>query len=128
MTRLRLAACVPVIAALAIAGCSGNAKERAAAERATGGDPVRGKAAIQRYGCASCHTIPGISGAMGLVGPPLGGIASRVYVGGVLPNTPDNMIRWIMHPQQVDNKSAMPELGVNEKDARDIAAYLQTLR
>ena len=93
-----------------------------------GANPNRGRIAISRYGCGSCHTIPGIAGAHGLVGPPLGQIASRVYIAGVLANEPDNMIRWIEDPPSVDSKTAMPNMGVIGRDARDIAAYLYTLR
>jgi cytochrome c2 len=91
-------------------------------------DVDRGSAAIRKYGCGSCHTIPGITGAQGLVGPPLGQVASRVYIAGVLPNEPDNMIRWLENPPAVDPKTAMPNMGVSVRDARDIAAYLYTLR
>ena len=94
----------------------------------TGGDPDRGVSAIGRYGCASCHTIPGIRGANALVGPPLTRIAMRSYLAGQLQNTPSNMVRWIQHPQHVEKGTAMPEMGVTENDARDIAAYLHTLR
>lgn len=98
------------------------------AHRMTGGDPSQGPALIRSYGCAQCHTIPGVDGANGLVGPPLAGIANRVYIGGVLTNTPDHMVRWIMNPKAVDAKTAMPYLGVTEDQARHIAAYLYTLR
>ncbi|HEV7595304.1 MAG TPA: cytochrome c oxidase assembly protein [Gemmatimonadaceae bacterium] len=91
-------------------------------------DVDRGSAAISKYGCGSCHTIPGIKGAQGLVGPPLGQVASRVYIAGVLPNEPDNMIRWLENPPAIDPKTAMPNMGVTARDARDIAAYLYTLR
>jgi putative membrane protein len=94
----------------------------------TDADPGRGRVAIRKYGCGSCHTIPGVTGAEGLVGPPLGQIASRVYIAGVLANDPDNMIRWIENPPGVDSKTAMPNMGVTSRDARDIAAYLYTLR
>jgi cytochrome c1 len=46
----------------------------------------------------------------------------------VLQNTPDNMARWIMRPQHVRPITAMPDVRVREEDARDIAAYLETLR
>lgn len=94
----------------------------------TGGDPSRGRALLRPYGCAQCHTIPGVPGADGLIGPSLAGIANRVYVGGVVTNTPQNLIRWIMDPQAIDAKTAMPAVGVTEDQARDIAAYLYTLR
>ena len=121
-----LLACVMTGAFVTFAACDREAERVAAAM--TGGDPARGRAAIQRYGCAACHTIPGISGARGLVGPPLDRIASRSYIGGVLTNTPDNMIRWLQNPRAVDHLTAMPALGVTEQDARDIAGYLYTLR
>src|SRR5687768_7707450 len=90
-------------------GSEADAREAAAL---TGGDPSRGPALLRKYGCQSCHTIPGVVGANGLVGPPLAGIASRSYIAGVLPNAPDNMLRWIQDPKGVDAKTAMPNTGV----------------
>jgi cytochrome c2 len=94
----------------------------------TKGNPARGRDAIALYGCGSCHTIPGVRSADALVGPPLDRIGSRAFVGGVVRNTPDNLISWIQNPPALDEKTAMPNLGVTPTDARDIAAYLYTLR
>jgi mono/diheme cytochrome c family protein len=91
------------------------------------GDARRGKTALQQYACVSCHEIPGIVGANNPVGPPLDGIARRKYLAGILPNTWDNMIYWLRSPQTVDAQTAMPNLGVSEIDARDMAAYLYGL-
>jgi cytochrome c len=55
-------------------------------------------------------------------------IAKRTYVGGILANTPDNMVRWLRDPPGVDPRTAMPNMGVTEADARDIAAFLYTLQ
>lgn len=113
-----------------LAGCTSETRQAEAREAAylTGGDPERGRLAIRAYGCATCHTVPGVPGADALVGPPLTGFAGRAYVAGVLPNSPDNLVRWIQHPRQVDSLTAMPDMGVGARDARDIAAYLYTLR
>ena len=92
------------------------------------GDIERGRALTRSYGCGSCHTIPGVTGANALVGPPLWGMADRGYIGGVLPNTEAAMRRWIQNPQEVTPRTAMPNLGVTENDAREIAAFLYTLR
>ncbi len=89
---------------------------------------ARGKRAIHQYACSTCHTIPGIVGPNAPVGPPLDGVGSRLMLGGVLPNSPENMVRWIRAPQRVAPLTAMPDLDVSERDARDIAAYLATLR
>lgn len=113
--------------ALFVCSCGGEAAEHIA-EVTTGGNAHRGAAAIARYGCGSCHIIPGISGAQGLAGPALSGIARRIYIAGVLPNTPQNMIRWIENPPAVDEHTVMPNLGVTPRDARDIAGYLYTLK
>jgi cytochrome c2 len=94
----------------------------------TGGDPDRAPGLITRYGCAGCHTIPGVPGAAGRVGPPLSQLAGRVYIGGVLPNRPDNLVRWIVRPRAVNPKTAMPVTGISEAEARHVAAYLLTLR
>jgi cytochrome c2 len=96
--------------------------------RLAGGDPRRGLAVMRKYGCNTCHTIPGMTGADGLVGPPLGGIAQRMYIGGVARNTPQNMVNWIQDPKQFDSKTAMPNVGVTHRDAVDIASYLYTLK
>jgi cytochrome c2 len=89
-----------------------------------GGDPARAAHHIRRYGCAGCHTIPGIPGGDGQVGGPLADIKRRVYVGGVVTNSPDNLVRWIVSPQTYSPRSAMPATGISEAEARDIATYL----
>jgi cytochrome c2 len=127
--RRPLALASVLLAAAFAAACSG-ARDVEAREAAamTGGDPARGPDLLRKYGCQSCHTIPGVVGANSLVGPPLAGIASRSYIAGVLPNAPDNMLRWIQDPKKVDSLTAMPNVGVTPSDARHIAAYLYTLR
>lgn len=94
----------------------------------TGGDTQRGKALVQEMGCARCHTIPGIPHAYGNVGPPLTRFADRTFVAGMLRNEPDNLLRWLRQPQSVVPGNAMPDMGLSDQQARDIAAYLYTLR
>ncbi len=97
---------------------------RVQADAMTGGDWRRGKAAIARYQCGSCHVIPGIYGATGQVGPDLTGIGTRAIFAGDQANDPAALARFIAHPQRVRPGGAMPELGIGEADARNIAAYL----
>jgi cytochrome c len=106
-------------AAATMHGC-----HRESATQITGGNPERGAELIRHYGCGSCHTIPGIRRADANVGPPLQQLRQRVYIAGVIVNTPDNLMRWIQHPQAVAPRTAMPEMGVTPGEARDIAAYL----
>ena len=115
---------------LAVAGCRGNNPSYAVgySPRVVGGDPQRGAAVIEQYGCGSCHTIPGVRSAKGLVGPPLLWWSRRTFIGGELPNTPENLVLWIRSPQSVEQHTAMPTLGLSDQQARDVAAYLYTLR
>lgn len=113
-----LAFCASILAACAEAETTG----------VLGGNPAAGREALAQYACHVCHRIPGIIGAIGHVGPPLAGIAERKYLAGVLRNTPENMLHWIRHPQEVDPLTTMPDMGVSEDHARDIVAYLYTLR
>jgi cytochrome c len=122
----RAAFALSLLFAAAFPACSRESAQKAA--RWTGGNPGRGPAAIRRFGCSSCHTIPGVPGADGLVGPPLTHIASRAYIAGKLTNTPENMMRFIERPHGADPNIAMPEMGIPDPDVRDIAAYLYTLR
>jgi cytochrome c len=94
----------------------------------TNGDPGRGRDLAQSRGCVGCHDIPGTRGTRGNVGPPLTGIATRVYVGGVLLNTPDNLRQWLLDPPRIDPRSAMPNVGLTDQEARDLSAFLYTLR
>jgi cytochrome c len=118
---------VLALAVAVMAGCDRGEAQRRAAEM-TGGDPAQGPQALRRYGCQSCHVIPGVAGASGLVGPPLDRMGSRTYVAGQLTNTPENLMHWIRFPRDVNPRTAMPETGVTAEDARHIAAYLYTLR
>jgi len=91
------------------------------------GSPQHGRSLLPRYGCPACHLIPGAA-PQGMVGPTLTGMGGRSYIAGRFPNQPIDMEEWLQHPQQMKPGTAMPDLGVSERDARDIAAYLATLR
>jgi cytochrome c len=117
----------PALVMTMLAGCR-EAAGRETRYAVAGGDADRGKTAIQMYGCGSCHSIPGIRDANGMVGPPLTMWSRRTYIAGEVPNTPDFLIRWIEMPQAIEPGTAMPNLGVTEGKARDIAAYLYTIR
>jgi cytochrome c1 len=117
-----------MLAGLAALYACGQDTRGVALESVVGGDPEQGRAAARVYGCGSCHVIPGVPGARGVVGAPLGEFARRKYIAGNLPNTPENLVAWLRNPQAVEPGTAMPNLNVSESDARNLAAYLATLR
>jgi cytochrome c len=121
---LMLGAVLVAAGGLSLAGCG----EEAKALPVPGGHPDRGKHELAAYGCGACHVIPGVRGAEGMVGPPLAQFARRTYIAGEAPNTSRYLVRWIMSPQSIEPGTAMPNLGVPEAEARDMAAYLYTLR
>ena len=119
-----LIAAILAAAALLVRGVQQRSQQRAVAVAMTSGDPGRAPALMTRYGCGGCHTIPGIPGAGGKVGPALQDLRSRVYVASGTRNTADNLIGFIVDPQRFSPRSAMPKTGITEAEARDVAAYL----
>jgi cytochrome c2 len=113
-----------LLVAAAVGGC--DATQESVRSHAIG-NAENGAALIQRNGCGSCHRVPGVSTASGRIGPPLDYWSRRSYIAGELPNTPDNLVRWIVDPQAIEPGTAMPALGLSESDARDVAAFLYTL-
>ena len=75
-----------LIAIFLVAACDNPERQRA--QTMTGGNYDAGRSAITLHGCGSCHTIPGIRGANALVGPPLTQMGGRMYIAGVMQNTP----------------------------------------
>lgn len=121
-----LRVCLALTVLMVLCACTHN-NVLASSDQATTGDAILGERFLYAYNCGGCHVIPGIAEARGTVGPPLTGVGTRIYIAGLLPNTPDNLVRWITEPQQVQPGSAMPKMGVTRQEAVDIAAYLYTL-
>jgi cytochrome c len=123
-TRLAWLILLLVLAVSAGCGQSGETRQQFTVP---GGDADRGQELLGQYGCHSCHSIPGVERADAMVGPPLDDWSQRSFVAGQFANEPDNLIRWIMNPQEMIPQTAMPDMGVTEQHARDMAAYLYTL-
>lgn len=116
-------ACVAI--AFVLAACTGASRRNMAG--LAGGNADRGRAAAERYGCNACHAIAGMPDPSVVAAAPITGIADRAYIGGTLANTPENLVKWIRYPREIKPLTAMPDLAVSEKDARDIAVYLYSL-
>src|SRR5690606_36993247 len=97
---------------------------RAQADELIGVDLHRGRRLIAEYGCVACHAVEGVRGPISKVGPPLKDMALRAYIAGVLPNTTENLVRWLLDPPAIDPLTAMPAMGLSVGDTKDIAAYL----
>jgi cytochrome c1 len=128
-TKLPAVAAVLLAAALGVAACAGSSDSGESGSRVVrGASPEAGTQQIIRYGCGACHSIPGIKQANGLVGPPLTDFGKRGTIAGHFANTPDNLINWVDNPQAMLPGNDMPDLGVTRDEARNIAAYLESLQ
>ncbi len=123
----RLICLTIVLCSIAILGCS-SGFDYSYGRKITGGDPIAGKQAIFKHDCTSCHAIPGFESNAGLAGPPLDHWSRQRMIEDSWHNTPDNLQRWIRSSESMNPNTVMKLLSINEKDARDIAAYLFSLR
>jgi cytochrome c oxidase subunit 2 len=80
--------------------------------------------------CGGCHTIPGVPGAIGAVGPNLAGVASRPKIaGGAVANSgPDDLMKWIADPAALKPGTAMPKVPLTPDELTKIVAFLETLK
>jgi cytochrome c2 len=119
--------CGVTLGALVSLGACGERPQAAFVSAPWAGDAENGRLLLRQFGCGDCHHIPGVAGARGQVGPPLDRLARRVYLAGVLPNTPQQLSNWIREPQAIRPGTAMPDMQVSAAHARDMVAYLYTL-
>jgi len=92
------------------------------------GQPLRGREIFMRSSCAMCHAVDGTS-AQAVRGPNLTHVASRgTLAAGSLPNTPEDLKRWIADPQQIKPGTYMPATQLSSEDMEALVGYLQTLR
>lgn len=85
---------------------------------------ARAQTLLRQYACENCHVIDGLVGPRTHVGPSLQQFDRRRYIAGVLPNTHENLTRWIVAPDKISPMTLMPDLQVSEAHARDMAQYL----
>lgn len=131
MTRARQRSAVTVallgVALLVLLSACGSDHDRGALQIPETADIDGGKRIMELYGCGTCHRIPGIAGANGRVGPSLDGFARQLYIAGAVPNNLENLVQWLMDPQSIEPGTIMPDFGLEEAGATNIAAYLATL-
>ncbi len=117
-----------LLAELALAGACGQKAPWTERTGTAAGNMQQAALLMTAYGCSSCHTVPGIRGADGVIGPPLDFWGSRRYIAGALQNEPANLTRWLQDPQSIEPGTVMPFMRVSADDAQAIAEYLYTLR
>jgi cytochrome c oxidase subunit II len=78
--------------------------------------------------CIACHAVEGIEGAAAEIGPDLTHFGSRqTLAGGILPNTPEELARWLANPPGVKPGSKMPDYNLTDEQIEALVAYLHSL-
>lgn len=119
-----IARSLSTICASVVLGCSYGAYE----PRVPDGDAERGRRALAELECGACHVIPGVPGAWGHVGPTLAEYPRNVYIAGKHPNVPEVLVQFVRDAPSLAPDTAMPAIEMTETQARDIAAYLYSLK
>jgi cytochrome c oxidase subunit 2 len=87
-----------------------------------------GKQLFLSHSCVNCHRVRGTS-AKGTYAPDLTHLMSRsTLAAGILPNTKENLRRWVANPQHDKPGCLMPAFGLSERELNLIVDYLATLR
>jgi cytochrome c2 len=92
-------------------------------------EAAAGRQLFVAKGCGACHRAPGIPEAQGTIATNLrsvGNPAAHPKIAGVLDNTPENMQRWLMNPNQVKPGTAMPNLSLTQDEVARLTALLET--
>jgi cytochrome c oxidase subunit 2 len=77
--------------------------------------------------CAGCHAIRGTE-AVGAHAPDLTHLNSRrLIASGLLTNTPDHLVQWITHAQQLKPGARMPSMVLTATELNVLSAFLSTL-
>jgi cytochrome c oxidase subunit 2 len=93
-------------------------------------DPAAGagRSAFLAQSCVNCHRVRGTP-ARGTYAPDLTHLMSRqTLASGMVPNTPDNLRRWVQDPQTIKPGCLMPAFGLSDRERDEIVGYLLTLR
>ncbi len=87
-----------------------------------------GKALFVSKGCVACHTVQGFSEAVGELGPELTHQAENPQIAGILPNTRENLKKWLKDPPAVKPETIMPNQNLTDSEINALVAFLETLR
>jgi cytochrome c1 len=103
-------------------------QRQAAVEPTADSEAAEGLEVFTTEGCIACHTVQGVEGAEQEVGPDLTHFGSRrVLAGGIFPNTPEELARWLADPPAVKPGSKMPDYNLTDEQIEALVAYLHSL-
>ena len=103
------------------------AKQKEPARAPPDGSPASAGLQVFRGGaCVGCHAVRGVSA--GGLGPDLTHLGSRKTIaGGILPNTPETLARWVKNAPALKPGSLMPEQKLSDPEVAALVAYLRSL-
>ena len=87
-----------------------------------------GRHVFETEACTNCHAVAGTA-AIGTFGPDLTHLMSRdTLASGIVPNTPENLRKWIHDPNDLKPWVLMPDMQLSDQQVDELVAYLSTLR
>ena len=103
-------------------------KERQMAATPTDSLGIMGETIFNRKTCGSCHNVSGTP-ADAHIGPDLTHFASRTTIlSGMMPNTQNNLKKWLEDPQKVKEGANMPDFLLSDKEVSALVDYLEKLK
>jgi cytochrome c oxidase subunit II len=104
-------------------------QQAAAAAPEPNSSAAQGAQLFTQKGCAGCHAITGVPGAVGQSGPNLSHFAQRsTLAAGIAENNAENMRAWLRNPPEFKPGALMPNLRLNDDEITALTDYLYSLK
>lgn len=89
---------------------------------------ANGRRLVADKGCVACHTFPDVEWPRGGLGPSLQAFGRQGLIAGRLPNQPGVLMQFVRNAPALVPGTAMPAISMTDHEARDVTAYLLTLK
>lgn len=89
---------------------------------------AKGRQLVADKGCVACHTFPDVKWPRGGLGPSLWDFGRQGLIAGRLPNQPGVLMQFVRNAPALVPGTAMPAISMTDEEARDVTAYLFTLK
>lgn len=86
---------------------------------------VSGQQVFEQNTCRNCHALAGVPAATATIAPDLSNLGDRQTLGaGVLPNSRENLVKWLNNPQIYKPGCYMPDFHLSPADVQALTEYL----
>ena len=89
---------------------------------------TKGRQLVASKGCVACHAFPDVAWPRGGLGPSLENFGRQGLIAGRLPNQAGVLMQFVRNAPALVPGTAMPAISMTDQEARDVTAYLLTLK